>query len=633
VKAIQGSARIGAHRFTIIGAGLNAPAMKQTSLHVSATQTRVTLSAGGVDVDLDFLSPVDPNDLRRLSMPFGYLFARARSVDGKTHRVDLYFDISGEWAHGDVKAQIVWDKEHVASEGAPNPDGILALSMAPAEPKPLLEVNEYPAWGRAILATRDGWNVTSQIGPDSAVRLDSAKRGPLDGTVDTRMPRAIDDRWPVCALNVRMLSVGPRTPSPWQVYVIGHVREPAVSYLKKRVPPLWRSYWPTWQRMLAFAFSDAEAARRRADRLDARVQADAVRAGGPKYAQLCNLAFRQAFGGTELVGTADKPWLFLKEISSDGNISTVDVIYPAFPAFLYANPALVRLLADPILDYAENGGWPKSYSPHDIGSSYPNAFGHNNGNEEGMPVEESANMLVLAAVYIRFCPSSADASGWARAHYAVLKRWADYEVTNGLDPAYQNQTDDFTGFIKSSANLALKAIVGVGAMGRIAHAAGNEADSARYAKLARDMISKWTALARSRTGDHLVLAYGKDDTWSLKYNAYPDRVLGLDLIPREVLAMEARSYASHENRFGIPLDIRHSYTKTDWEMWTAGSTDDARLRQFFIDSIWDFANTSSFRGAFTDWYDTKSGRQVGFVARPVIGGVFALITRSMTPRR
>ncbi|HLV81310.1 MAG TPA: DUF1793 domain-containing protein, partial [Chthonomonadaceae bacterium] len=89
--------------------------------------------------------------------------------------------------------------------------------------------------------------------------------------------------------------------------------------------------------------------------------------------------------------------------------------------------------------------------------------------------------------------------------------------------------------------------------------------------------------------------------------------------------------ATLENPFGIPLDGRHTYTKTDWEMWTAAATDDPALRRFFIEAVYKFADTSGFRGAFTDWYDTISGRQVGFVARPVIGGVFSLLARAQPP--
>ncbi|HMA46376.1 MAG TPA: DUF4965 domain-containing protein [Frankiaceae bacterium] len=146
--------------------------------------------------------------------------------------------------------------------------------------------------------------------------------------------------------------------------------------------------------------ADADREFGRAAAFDDRVAADTAAAGGPRYRALCELSLRQAFGGTELVGPAASPWLMLKEISSDGNANTVDVIYPMAPALLYADPELLRLLVEPVLAYAETGRWPKRFAKHDIGASYPNAAGHDDGVEEDMPVEESANMLILAAAYL-----------------------------------------------------------------------------------------------------------------------------------------------------------------------------------------------------------------------------------------
>ena len=298
--------------------------------------------------------------------------------------------------------------------------------------------------------------------------------------------------------------------------------------------------------------------------------ADATKAGGAKYAALCALALRQAFGATELVGTPDKPWMFMKEISSDGNISTVDVMYPSFPVFLYANPHLLRLQLDPLLAYAETGGWPKVFAEHDIGASYPNAAGHNDGNEEDMPVEESANMLIMAAAYLRYAPK-ADAAAYARAHYTILKQWADYEVQNGAGPRLPEPDGRLYGLHQKQCQSGSQRHYGRrrdgadrGLCGRI------HADAAHYAQKSQDMIGQWARLAQSKTGDHLVLAYGQDDTWSLKYNAFPDKVLGLGLVPPAVLQEEARYYRSQLNAFGVPLDTRHTYTKADWEIVDGG---------------------------------------------------------------
>jgi hypothetical protein len=879
-KAITGIARVDGHPFVFLGAPITAghliaPQMTQTKLTVTPTQSRYQLQGGGVTLTLDFLSPVEPNDLRRMSVPLGYIFATAQSADGRPHAVSLYFDITGEWAHGDENAPITWERRAISSGVQP----LTAFAVAAAEPKVLGETNDYPMWGTAVFAAENRPGLTTQIGEDAVVRGAAVAGGTLNNSVDADQPRAINNRWPVFAFNFALGQVGAKAAKPI-VLALGDVRDPAVSYQKVPVPPLWRSYWADWPQMVSSFCDDADAARARADQRDARIVSDATKAGGTKYAAICTLALRQAFGATEMVGTTAKPWMFMKEISSDGNISTVDVMYPSFPVFLYTNPRLIRYQMDPLFEYAESGLFKQPFAPHDIGASYPNADGHNDGGGENMPVEESANMLIMAAAYMRYAPK-AEAAEYARRHYKILKQWSDYLLTvpkgstspNALDPQFQNQTDDFTGAIAHSVNLALKGILGVGAMGQIAGYAGNAADAAKYSAAAHDMIGKWAKRAQSATGSHLTMQYIEPDTpqkagwtdgivgphallvtggggadapkpavdttksytvaawvklssldgyqtlvsidgahissfflqlrgdsgklalsvlphdsntdpgqagiasmtskpalntwyhlagvydasaqtvslyvngilqqtvpfgspflatgktaigrgfynssptdfahgaiddvrfyqsaltasdvlaiardggsalpvfgaapapasslhpipqtpvayytfdagmgtvvadasgsgnngvldrngidpndaWSLKYNAFPDRVLGLNLIPQAILQEEAKFYKANLNPFGIPLDIRHTYTKTDWEIWTAASTDDPELRQDFIDGIYKFANTSSFRGAFTDWYDTVSGQQQGFVARPAIGGVFAILDRT-----
>lgn len=622
--AMAGIARIDGVAYTFLGDpqldGQALRGMAQRSLETTATRSRYLLHGGGVEITLTFLSPVETGDPRRQSMPLSYVTAQVRGTDGAAHRVSLYFDISAEWAHGDSGALVTWAAEQVpGTAGGP---ALTSLTCTPAAPQVLAESGDMAAWGTVVWSAAQTAGMTWQIGPDQVVRGAAANHGALADTADPDRPRAIDDRWPVFGFCFDLGTI--RGAAEPVVLSIGHVREPAVSYLGTALPPLWRSYWPDWRRMTAYFHADATAAFRRADALDAKVRDAATRAAGPKYAALCALALRQAYGGTELVAGDGVPWAFLKEISSDGNVSTVDVTYPAMPAFLATDPAYLGMLLAPLLDYAEHGGWPKEYAEHDLGSSYPVAAGHNDGREEDMPVEESANMLIMTAAYLR--DAGAAAGGFAAAHYPVLRQWADYLVANALDPGYQNQTDDFTGFIAHSANLALKGIVGIGAMGRIAAAAGRPDDAARYAGTARDYVTRWAAKAQDAPARHLKLAYDQPGTWSLKYNGYCDTLLGLGLVPRSVAAEEAAWYLSQANPYGVPLDIRHAYTKADWELWAAAWLHDQPVRDALIDAVYAFVHTSPSRVPFTDWYDTVTDRQVGFRARPVVGGVFALLS-------
>jgi Domain of unknown function (DUF5127)/Domain of unknown function (DUF4965)/Domain of unknown function (DUF1793)/Domain of unknown function (DUF4964) len=606
--AMTGIARIDDVAYVFMGApGLpdGQPAfrgMTQTDVTVTPTQSRFTLNAGGIELTVTFLSPIEPGDLRRQSAPLSYVWLQARSIDGKAHNVSLYLDISAEWAHGDSNASVGWDSQTTG--------GVRTLSFTPSNPGVLAENGDMASWGTVTWSTAERTGLTWQIGQDIVVRQ-AAVAGKLASAVDPAQPRRISDRWPVLGLNLELGAVR-GTSAPF-VISVGHIRTPAVSYLGTALPPLWTTYWPTWQQMISDFHHDAPAAAQRCGRLDDKVSNDARRAGGDKYAALCALALRQAYAGTELVVRDGKPWAFLKEISSDGNVSTIDVLYPAMPVFAYLDPQYLSLLLEPVLDYAETGGWPKTFAEHDLGSSYPNATGHNDGNEEDMPVEESANMLIMFA--------AAKKTG----HYAILKQWADYLVDNALDPGYQNQTDDFTGFIAHSANLALKGIVAIGAMSQIAAAAGNTTDAAHYLGIARDYIAQWQTKATDTTGQ-LKLAYDRPGTWSLKYNGFADTLLGLNLIPAAVTAEEGNWYLKHRNQFGTPLDLRHSYTKADWALWTAAwQHDHPSVRDAFVNDVFDFVTSSGSRVPFTDLYDTISARQSGFQARPVVGGIFSLL--------
>lgn len=96
-----------------------------------------------------------------------------------------------------------------------------------------------------------------------------------------------------------------------------------------------------------------------------------------------------------------EPLMFQKEISSDGNVNTVDVMYPAMPFFLYANPELLRYNLEPLFQNQEAGFYPNGYSMHDLGTHYPNATGHVEGDDEYMPVEESGNMILMSYAYYK----------------------------------------------------------------------------------------------------------------------------------------------------------------------------------------------------------------------------------------
>jgi hypothetical protein len=81
-------------------------------------------------------------------------------------------------------------------------------------------------------------------------------------------------------------------------------------------------------------------------------------------------------------------------------------------------------------------------------------------------------------------------------------------------------------------------------------------------------------------------------------------------------------YLKHLNKYGLPLDNRKPYTKTDWSLWTATLTQSPDEFAALISPIVDFVNQTPDRVPFSDFYWTQTGRDAGMHARPVIGGVF-----------
>jgi hypothetical protein len=134
------------------------------------------------------------------------------------------------------------------------------------------------------------------------------------------------------------------------------------------------------------------------------------------------------------------------------------------------------------------------------------------------------------------------------------------------------------------------------------------------------MVAKWTNMAVD--GDHYKLAFDKPRTWSQKYNVVWDELLSLNLFPSDVARRELAFYKGKQNPMGLPLDNRTDYTKLDWSVWTAILAKSPQEFTAFMKPIFEFVNKSPDRVPVTDWYSTIDGRQKGFQARSVVGGVY-----------
>ena len=191
--------------------------------------------------------------------------------------------------------------------------------------------------------------------------------------------------------------------------------------------------------------------------LDKTIYDDALAAGNVKYAEMLAANYRLVMGAHKLFQD-DKGLIlyFSKENKSGGFVNTVDLTYPECPIYLLYNPTLQKGMMLSILEYAlsdERKG--KNCAAHDLGI-YPQANGMHYG--DSMPLEESANMIILANA---ICRITGDGE-WLKPYTAVLKTWAEYCRKEGQNPGNQLCTDDFKGPSEQNTNLSVKSHNGRG---------------------------------------------------------------------------------------------------------------------------------------------------------------------------
>ncbi|KAJ7836329.1 hypothetical protein B0H14DRAFT_3460711 [Mycena olivaceomarginata] len=617
ITAWVGFVRVDGISYTFLGTpvvdGCQLHQATQKSFSFTSTQSTFVLSAGPVDVTATFLSPVEPTDLVKQSIPLSYMHVSVASTDGATHSVQVYSDISGEWVSGASEWDIQWSTTTT---------DILSHQISLVSPAKYEEIGDQSQYGN--------WALLPQIGRDAVVRAQFLNNGVLSTVKDNNF-RAIADSWPVFALEKDLGKVGSTAAAV--TYAIGHIRDPAIKYVlagnvkQDRSLYFWSKY-STAQQVISFFLNDYSNALASANALDKKVETDAAKIS-PDYAGIVALSIRQSLAANELTisknahggwNTSDVLY-FMKEISSDGNTNTVDVIFPASPIFLYLNPKLGEYLLEPLYRYQTTGLYPNKWSIHDAGAHYPKADGHNDGTDEAMPVEESGNMLIMALGFAR----AANDLTQIRRYQGLLDQWTQYLIEDSLIPTFQLSTDDFAGQLANQTNLAIKGIIGIRAMAEISKLLGDNAKYTNYSSIAADYVTKWTTLSASKTGPHLTLDYNDDASWGLAYNLFSDVHLGLNLFPKSLYDQQTAWYKTVVNKFGVPLDTRHTYTKTDWEVWTAGIVTDQGLRDTFISSLKAYLSNGLNNQAFPDLYDTITGVALGFRARPVVGGHLALL--------
>ncbi|KAF2024939.1 DUF1793-domain-containing protein [Setomelanomma holmii] len=682
-----------------------------TNLTYSLRAPKDLTAAKDVEITLSFLSPVTPTSTLRQALPAAYL---AIYVEG-SFDVNIYVDVNGQWVSGKQESLIEWS----LAEQRGSREGVKTWMVKRQVEQIFTETDDQSEWGQ-LHFTGPG-SAHHESGTSSQLRQRFARTGSLQNTMDDKF-RAIMDEEPVFAyaksFNLSKTSNAAAVSQASALFTIAHIQDPVVQYASARgltfMRPLWKSWFPEDANLIQFHYRDFDSASELAGNYSEQLRIDAYESGSTNYVDIVALSARQAMGATSFSGTAENPLLFLKEISSNGNSQTVDVIFPAFPFFLYTQPKWLAYLLEPLLEHQLSGQYPNKYSMHDLGAHFPNLTGHADGRDEYMPVEECGDMLIMGLALVNSLTYSSDseaqsvwstvgnktdlqdganpfalqthegvdylddtwggdakgikqAKKWLEGSYDLWKQWTGYLVEDALEPHNQLCTDDFAGWLPLQTNLALKGIIGIKAFSELADLLDRPGDAKHYRNISETYIKKWEEYGISRDGSHAKLAYDWYGSWTTLYSLYADAVLCFhpsltnasttspqrfaigggsaqkplisqksggrtpitsDLISSKIYKMQSDWYSAVMQKYGLPLDSRHLYTKSDWE-FEAAAVASKRVRSEILDRVALWLNETVTDRPFTDLYVTEGeGGFPGpwFFARPVVGGHFAFLT-------
>ncbi|KAJ5599055.1 hypothetical protein N7450_000122 [Penicillium hetheringtonii] len=575
----------------------------------TSTHSIFDLTAGSVRFTLDFFSPVTPSNYLRQSLPFSYLNVQVFGSYGSD--IQVYSDIDGRWTGREDRSVLDYEIHD---------DGFAIHSLSVEDAAKYTEASDMALWGKAILASRptESSSLSALTGDPKSVRSRFAREGDLSEQ---------EFAWTYDSVAALAHDLGTVYGESSINFAVGYEREAAINYLGEEYTGFYRAEYPTTHQAVAHFFDDYKAALKESLELDQELAAFATATAGPKYADIVALSTRQAYGGIDLTIPNDSldtedVLAFIKELSSDGNVNTIDVIMPAFPVYWVLDPDWIRLMLEPVMRYLDADRWHLPYTIHDLGTHYPHAIGHDDQEAEPMPIEECGNLLILALSYAR---ATGD-TDWTDQYLKIFQKYADYLVDNSIDIANQLSSNDAAGPLSNETNLAIKAAVGIKAFGELSRID-------QYSRIGEEHASLLfeESLGTDEEQTHFVLQYpDHPESWKTPYNLYPDVLLGLNTFSEDAIRVNSEFYSTVRGKYGVALDNRQDWAKSDWNMWLA-ATFETNTRNEFVDDLWAYMTNGKHNWPFSDRYITDSvhgnvpGTPILCRARPTVGGHFALL--------
>ena len=604
-KSMVGLITIDEIEYRFMGQG-STEIIPQKSVEVTTLITSYVFANDNVELKVQFWTPLLLDDLHLMSSPVSFIDYEIKSIDGKAHNIilDIFID-----------ENFCFNKKRYVEGDVYEFNGNKIAHMSRFRERPLNKCGDNIAinWGHFYL-----------LGKNSDF-IDNKRE---KGLITTHLDEITEDK----------------SISGFNVFAYDDIY--SIEYFGEKLKGYWHNKFQTINDAIDYFYNNHDDLFNRVKIFDDRLRIDAVEKYNDNYYKLLSVAYRQVIAAHKLVEDKNGELLFMsKECFSNGCINTVDVSYPSMPLFLLYQPVLVKAMMNGIIRFARHKTWKFDFAPHDLGT-YPLANGqvyatkglvflmqrylknfkiyrlHSEiyTKKRQMPIEESANMLIMAYAYLL----ASDDKKFINDNIDLFTLWADYLVSKGVILENQLCTDDFSGHSEKNVNLTIKSCVGIAAYSKILEKIENS-NSGKYYKIAKDNANKLIEL--SAAGGKLAFTLSGKAGWSLKYNMIFDKIFHTELFDKSIYDNEIKFYKTVSNKYGVPLDYRNNYTKSDWLMWCSALDDNRSTTNDYSDAMALMLSKTEDRVPFTDWYNTLNARKEGFQHRSVQGGLWMPILK------
>lgn len=621
-RKTYGLVRFNGKTYCFLGEKEGALPLEQTEVNISSFTTDYAFKCEEFSLKVSFISPLLPNEPKLLSCPVCFTKYEVTCNGTLPEDFSVLIALDEEYCYDLKKAPVV---------GGVLPFDEFEVSFMTRQRNLIMSnANDCISadWGDIYLAGEECWFVT-----DSAIN-NYIKSGKMEFVQKSE--------------EGKFIAVQSKEKSG--LFLTGFDDKVSIFYFGEWLKSYYFHSGKTIIDALKESYKNYSDILERCNAFDKKLKEDCEKIGEGYYTLAC-ASLRQSVAAHKLVKNAKGELLFLsKENSSNGCIGTVDVSYPSIPLYLLYNPELVNAMMAGIYNFARMDVWNFDFAPHDLGT-YPwccgQVYGATSRNDKyscgmtvfkakprthtmlylrpaksevydynmQMPVEECGDMLIMTAAAML---AGANINQ-AKENFDLLEQWVKYLEKFGLQPENQLCTDDFAGHLANNVNLSIKALVGIEAFSIIAEKLEKHDIANKYKEKAKEFAREFKALLPNGV---MPLSYGMENSYSLKYNLLFDKLFGFKLIEQEIYEQEVDFYINKNKKYGVPLDMRKNFLKTDWILWVATLTEDPKKREQLYRPILHFLEDSPIRIAFADLYNAEKGG-VGMFARSVQGGIFA----------